>query len=68
MGAYASWFADPVSGGTSGNNADTASSYSTVQFSTKNDVLSLWFWGSYAYTCVGDTNGASSVTIFRLGS
>lgn len=50
------------------NNADVTSSFSTVQQLNKNDVLSLWFWATSIFRCVGDDNGASSITIFRLGS
>lgn len=52
-----------------GNNADTTSSFSSVVPLNKNDVLSLWYFGQSAgYTTVGNTDGGSSITIFRLGS
>lgn len=51
-----------------GNNADVTSSYSTVKLLNKGEVLSLWFYGTSNFTGIGDTNGASSITIFRLGS
>lgn len=52
-----------------GNNADSTSSFSNVVSLNKNDTLSLWYFGqSNNYTAVGNIDGGSSITIFRLGS
>jgi hypothetical protein len=49
-------------------DGDVTSSFSCVSHLNKNDVLSLWFYGTAPFVYGGNTDGASSITIFRLGS